>query len=186
VNVAVQRRMTIAEFLDWATGQLEGRYELVNGQVIAMSPERNRHNLVKQDVARALRAAVASAQADCTVFTDGATVVIDEHYAREPDASVQCGAVDLDSLVLDAPVIVVEVLSPSSERSDTGEKLSDYFSVASIQHYLIVNPFRRLVVHHERKHAGKIETTIVESGEIELSPPGLTVAVATLFESIPS
>ena len=46
---------------------------------------------------------------------------------------LQCGAIDLDSLVLDDPVIVVEVLSPSSERADTGEKLSDYFSVASIQ-----------------------------------------------------
>jgi Uma2 family endonuclease len=186
VNVAVQRRMTATEFLEWATGQSEGRYELVNGEVIAMSPERNRHNLVKLDVARALRSAVAKANADCTVFTDGATIVIDKHYAREPDAAVQCGAIDLDSLVLDDPVIVVEVLSPSSERADTGEKLSDYFSVASIQHYLIVNPFRRLVVHHQRKVVGKIETTIVEAGQIELTPPGLTIPLTALFESIPS
>jgi Uma2 family endonuclease len=186
MNVVVQRRMTVTEFLDWAAGQPNGRYELVDGLVIAMSPERNRHALVKLNVATALRSAATQAKLDCTVFPDGATVVIDKHTSREPDAAVQCGPVDLDSLVLDAPVIVVEVLSPSSERSDTGEKLSEYFSVASIRHYLIVNPFRRLVVHHQRKAAGNIETTIVESGEIELSPPGLTVAIAALFESISS
>jgi Uma2 family endonuclease len=178
--------MSVEEFLDWAGKQPNGRYELVDGQVFAMSPERNRHVLVKFSVAAALRLAAARAQVDCTVFTDGATVVIDKHCSREPDAAVQCGPIDLDSLVLDAPVIVVEVLSPSSERSDTGEKLSEYFSVASIRHYLIVNPFRRLVVHHQRKDADKIDTAIIAAGEINLSPPGLTVDVAAFFESIPS
>jgi Uma2 family endonuclease len=186
VNVAVQRKMTVTEFLDWAEKQPKGRYELVDGQVITMSPERNRHALVKLNVATALQAAVARAQVDCTVFPDGATVVIDRHASREPDAAVQCGPVDLDALVLDRPLIVVEVLSPSSERSDTGEKLSDYFLVDSIQHYLIVNPFRRLVIHHRRVGAGKVDTRIVESGEIGLTPPGLTVPIAAFFQSIPS
>jgi Uma2 family endonuclease len=50
-----------------------------------------------------------------TVFPDGATVVIDNNRAREPDAAVQADAAgNLDSVVLDAPVIVVEVTSPSS------------------------------------------------------------------------
>jgi len=186
VNVAVKRKMTVTEFLDWAEKQPKGRYELVDGEVIAMSPERNRHVVVKLNVATALQSAVAEAQLDCMVFTDGATVVIDKHYSREPDAAVQCGPVDLDSLVLDNPLIVVEVLSPSSERSDTGEKLSEYFSVASIQHYLIVNPFRRLVIHHRRMSDGKIETTIAETGEMVLSPPGLTIPIASFFRSIPS
>jgi Uma2 family endonuclease len=186
MSVVVQRRMTVTEFLAWAEKQPGGRYELVDGQVIAMSPERNRHALVKLNVATALQSAVARARIDCTVFPDGATVVIDEHNSREPDAAVQCGPVDLDSLVLDNPVIVVEVLSPSSERADTSEKLSDYLSVASIQHYLVVNPFPRLVLHHQHRPAGKIETPIVEGGEIELSPPGLTIAIAAFFESITS
>src|SRR5712692_10128382 len=121
MNVAVPRRMSVAEFLDWAERQPKGRYELVDGQVIAMSPERNRHVLVKRSVANALGSVVTRAQVDCTVFSDGATVVIDKHNSREPDAAVHCGPFDLDSLVLDTPIIVVEVLSPSSERSDTGE-----------------------------------------------------------------
>jgi Uma2 family endonuclease len=178
--------MTVAEFLEWAERQPKGRYELVDGQAIAMSPEPNRHVLVKLNAANALRSAVARAGVDCTVFTDGSAVLIDGYGSREPDAAVQCGPVDFDSLVLDVPVIVVEVLSPSSERSDTGEKLSEYFSVASIRHYLIVNPFRKLVIHHARLDGGKIETRIVDVGEIDLSPPGISVSVAEIFESIPS
>jgi Uma2 family endonuclease len=178
--------MSVAEFLDWAERQPKGRYELVDGQVIAMSPERNQHALLKFDVARVLRSAVAQAEVECTVFPDGPTVVIDEHTSREPDAAIQCDPFDPHSLVLDAPIVVVDVLSPSSARSDTGEKLSEYFSVASIRHYVIVNPFRKLVVHHARSDPGKIETRIIESGEVNLSPPGISVSVAEIFESIPS
>ncbi|MFZ1102065.1 MAG: Uma2 family endonuclease, partial [Hyphomicrobiaceae bacterium] len=129
--------MTVPEFLAWATAQPRGRYELVRGEVVAMAPERQRHLRVKGAVFRALGDAVIRARLAYTVFPDGATVVIDNEHSREPDAAVQSDAAgNPDSTVLDAPVIVVEVTSPSSERDDTGEKLVEYFSVPSIHHYL--------------------------------------------------
>ncbi|TMJ66323.1 MAG: Uma2 family endonuclease, partial [Alphaproteobacteria bacterium] len=85
-----KRRMTVQEFLAWAAAQPRGRYELVRGEVVAMAPERARHNLVKAAVFRALSDAVARAALPCTVFTDGMTVVIDNEHSREPDAAVQC------------------------------------------------------------------------------------------------
>jgi Uma2 family endonuclease len=175
-------RMKVDEFLAWADAQARGRYELVDGEIVAMSPERARHNLVKFAAARALRDAVLAAKLPCTVFTDGIAVVIDDRNTREPDASVQCGVdVDLDSMILEAPMIVVEVASPSSERVDTETKLVDYFSVASICHYLIILPEQRVVVHHRRDDGGKIETRIVRDGDIALTPPGMTVPVAALL-----
>jgi Uma2 family endonuclease len=175
-------RMKVDEFLAWADAQARGRYELVNGEIVAMSPERARHNLVKFAAARALRDAVLAAKLPCTVFTDGVAVVIDDRNTREPDASVQCGIdVDLDSMTLEAPMIVVEVASPSSERVDTETKLVDYFSVASICHYLIILPEQRVVVHHRRDEGGKIETRIVRDGDIALTPPGMTVPAALLL-----
>ena len=51
-------RMTVTEFLAWASAQPRGRYELVRGEVVAMAPERARHNLVKFAVVRALGDAV--------------------------------------------------------------------------------------------------------------------------------
>ena len=109
----------------------------------------------------------------CTVFTDGMTVVIDNDTSREPDAAVQCGvATDLDSMILEAPLIVVEVASPSSERDDTGDKLVEYFSVPSIRHYLIVKPVKNVVIHHARNETGDISTRIVTDGEISLDTAG--------------
>jgi Uma2 family endonuclease len=119
------------------------------------------------------------------VYTDGMTVVIDDEHAREPDAAVQCGvAFDPDTLILEAPIIVVEVTSPSSERNDLAEKLVEYFSVSSIQHYLIVNPIKKVVIHHARGRDGDIATRIASAGAINLTPPGIAVPVAELLPEL--
>jgi Uma2 family endonuclease len=179
-------RMTVAEFIAWATAQPRGRYELVRGEVVAMAPERLRHLVAKGAIFRALGDAVNRAGLACTVFPDGATVVIDNEHAREPDAAVQCGLTfDPNSTILDAPLIVVEVTSPSSERGDTDEKLVEYFSVPSIHHYLIVNPVKRVVIHHARgQDGGDISTRIASSGVIDLTPPGMKIPVAELLPEI--
>jgi Uma2 family endonuclease len=180
-----KQRMTVQEFLAWAAGQPRGRYELVRGEVVAMAPERALHNLVKLAVVRALGDAVARAGLPCMVFTDGMTVVIDNEHSREPDAAVQCNvSTDLDSMILEAPLIVVEVTSPSSERDDTGDKLVEYFSVPSIRHYLIVNPTKRVVVHHVRDEDGQIATRIMSNGQLDLAPPGMTVPVQELLPAV--
>lgn len=175
-------RMNVDEFLAWAAGQPGGRYELVDGEVVGMSPERALHNLVKLEVAVALREGVKRAGVACTVFTDGISVVIDDRNTREPDAAVQCGSeVDLNALSLTSPMIMVEVLSPSTEQVDTETKLVEYFSVASIRHYLIVAPKKRAVIHHQRNPAGNLDTRIAYDGEITFTPPGIAVPVAALL-----
>jgi Uma2 family endonuclease len=175
-------RMTVAEFLDWATAQPRGRYELVGGEVVARAPERALHNRAKAAVIRALEDAIKRAGLPCMVYTDGMTVVIDDEHAREPDAAVQCGiAFDPNTMILEAPLIVVEVTSPTSESSDAEDKLVEYFSVSSIQHYLIVNPTKKVVIHHARHEGGDIATRIARSGDIDLTPPGMTVPVRELL-----
>ena len=182
MSALTDRLLSSDEFIDWALRQQSGRYELVAGRVVAMAPERARHNLAKAQVWLALSRAVKDAGLPCTVFTDGMTVVIDKYHAREPGAAIQCShEISPDALTLHAPVVVVEVVSPSSERDDTGDKLVEYFSVASIRHYLIVNPEKRVVVHH-RGDNEDIRTRIVgEHGELQIDPPGFVVAVRDLL-----
>jgi Uma2 family endonuclease len=73
--------------------------------------------------------------------TDGATVRISKATAFEPDVMVRCGPrLPRGTPEISDPVIVVEVLSPSSAARDYGEKVEGYFSVPSIQHYLILSP----------------------------------------------
>jgi len=183
MNAPAKVRMKVPEFLEWAEAQPKGRYELVNGEVVAMAPERARHNLAKGAAYRALVDAVEDAGLPCSVFSDGMTVTIDEDNSREPDVSLQCGVdQDLDSVSLVSPMIVIEVISPSSKHSDTSEKLVEYFSIKSIQHYLIIDPEKKTVIHHRRNDDSEIRTHIFSDGELKLSPPGITIPVNKFFD----
>lgn len=182
MNIQSKHRLTFAEFLEWAEKQQRGRFELVDGEIVEMSPETLRHIQVKHRCAKALESAVQQAGVDCTVFADGATVKIDRDNSREPDATIQCGAYDPDSVAVDNPLVVVEVTSPSSVRSDAATKLVDYFKVSSIVHYLIVDPIRRSAVLHSRlPDEERISTRIFSVGMIDFSPPGISVAIEDLL-----
>jgi Uma2 family endonuclease len=179
--------LVVKDFLEWAKKQPTGRYELVRGEVIAMTPERARHSLTKHEVAQTLKEAVRKAGLSCTVFPDGMTIIVDEDTSYEPDAVVQCGGhVDLDSVTVDEPLIVVEVLSPSTEVLDVSGKLVDYFRVASIKHYLIIDTRRRSVIHHQSNDGGNITTRVLNGGQLVLSPPGIEVDVSGFFIVEPS
>jgi Uma2 family endonuclease len=182
-----RKPMTVDDFLAWAESWGDGeRYELFDGVPVRMSAERSRHALVKSDVDRELQRAVAAAGLRCTVWPDGMTVPIGDRTAFEPDAVVQCGPPpDLDAVRLDAPLIVVEVLSPATRGVDLGRKLPGYFSRPSLAHYLIVDPETRLVIRHSRREGGLIETAIhVEGAPVALDPPGLTIVPEAFFARI--
>jgi Uma2 family endonuclease len=169
--------MTADEFIAWAMGQPEGqRYELFAGKVVGMAPERSAHVLAKAHVWRRLQEAVERDGLACTVYPDGMAVVIDATTVHEPAALVRCGPVVApDTVKLTDPVIVAEVLSPSTRARDHGDKLIDYFRLPSVQHYLIVRPEDRAVIHHARNADGSILTRIVRDGDLVLDPPGMTV-----------
>ena len=87
----------------------------------------------------------------------------------------------IDAIEIDNPVIVVEVLSPSTAAIDHGRKLSGYFSLPSVEHYLILDPERRVVIHHKRGQGDAIETRVLTDGVVRLDPPGFEVAVEAMF-----
>ena len=79
------------------------------------------------------------------------------------------------------PVIVVEVLSPTTRQFDVSIKLVGYFRLPSVAHYLIADLSQPLILHHSRGPSGDILTRIVTEGTITLDPPGLEVAVADIY-----
>ena len=175
-------RMTADEFIAWAMQQPK-RYELVAGEVVAMSPERVSHNVSKGNVYVALRQAIQAQGVACRAYTDGLSVRIDETTVYEPDAFVRWGdPLDGDTVEISDPVIIVEVVSPSSQALDAGAKLDDYFRLPSVRHYLIVKSANRTVIHHGRTEDGRIETHIASSGPLALDPPGLVVEVEHFFD----
>ena len=155
--------------------------ERIDGVVVAMAPERVEHNDRKMRAWLALRRAVQDANAPCHVNGDGMTVEVgDSDY--EPDAILYCGErLPAGSITVPNPVVIVEVLFPSTSATDRAWKLREYFRVPSLRHYLIIWADREQVVHHRRDSTGAIETTALTRGEIRLDPPGIVIMVEEIY-----
>ena len=123
--------MTVEQFLAWLEDGPQGaRCELVAGEIVGMAPERAAHARLNARIWRALDDQVVAGGLPCEALPDGLTVKIDEHTAYEPDALVHCGErLADDALLVPEPLIVVEVLSPTTKAHDAGAKLAGYFDL---------------------------------------------------------
>lgn len=116
------------------------------------------------------------------MFGNGLGVRVDAGTIYEPDCLIRCGSpLDGAALEISDPVVVVEVVSPSSRLRDSVDKLAGYFRVASVRHYLIVSTDSRGVILHSRRDDGGIETAILSGGKPRLDPPGVSVEIASFF-----
>jgi Uma2 family endonuclease len=178
--VLAEKAMTVEEFLAFAA-EKSGKWELVDGQALAMAPGRVIHGDLKYRVARALDAALARAKIPCRFVLDSAAVKIDQLNSFQPDAMIYCGAPrPPDAFFVPNPSVVVESPSPGTARRDSYQKLAGYFKVKSVAHYLIVNADAPLIIHHQR-HGDDILTRIVREGTIKLDPPGMEVSVGEIY-----
>ncbi len=176
--------VTADEFLDWVSRLPGGeRYELEAGEVVPMSPERANHTRIKYRIWSALSAALDSAGlVNCEVFGDGLGVRIDDTTVYQPDCLIRCGVrLGGSELNVHDPILIVEVVSPTSQARDTSEKLEAYLGLQSVRHYLVVNSNRQGVIVHSRRNDGGIETQIVTSGTLHLDPPGRKVDIASFY-----
>jgi Uma2 family endonuclease len=185
-NIAIDSephlRMSREEYRRWAGQRPSGRFERIDGVVVAMAPERANHADRKALIWLALRQAVAAAGLPCHAYPDGMTVEVDDNDF-EPDAVLRCGPpLSGDAIAVPDPLVVVEVLSPGTRGDDLHRKLVAYFRVPSIQHYLVLWADRPQVLHHRRQADGEsIETRVMTGGTIVLDPPGITIAVEDLY-----
>ena len=178
--------MTADAFLAWSETIDGVRYELNGGHVFEVQSERRSHARAKGLAYRALSDAIETAGLDCEALPDGMSVRVDDWTVYEPDALVRCGpTAEEDPVVLHDPVVVVEVLSPSTRSLDVGAKYLGYLSLPSVEHYLIVDLQKRVVVHHRPEGKNTVRSAIHGAGvTLHLHPPGLTLAVDDLLPDV--
>ena len=128
--------MSLDEFLAWEEGQ-EARFEFVDGNVFLMSGGTDAHDAVRGNVFATLRSKLAGGA--CRARLD-LKLVCPNGRSRYPDVAVVCGPRDPKATRLTDPVVLVEVLSPSTRATDYMVKSTDYGSVVSVAVYLIVDP----------------------------------------------
>ena len=174
---------TLEEFRVWHERQPEV-YEFIDGVPRLMTPGSKAHTIIKGNVGRALGNALEGT--DCQVLVDGAQIE-GPGFSVVPDVVVACGPPDLSTPRVDDPDIIIEILSPSSEKDDIGRKQALYLGIASLRHYLVIHQDRRLVVHHERRDdlGGGVLTRIAPPDPIRLDPPGIALALDAIYAGLP-
>ena len=165
------------------------RHEYVNGEMFAMTGGTLRHNTIALNIASVLRGHLRSTQ--CRVFINDVRVRVDRaHSYYYPDLLVSCArgapAIDLNAVTVDDPVLVMEVLSASTEATDRREKLLAYRTLASLSEYVLVSQDEaRIEIHRRRGDIGweRIEYSGPET--VELTSIGLQIGMREIYEGVP-
>jgi len=183
MNVALQRPWTIEQFLKWASAQ-DGRYEFDGTQPVAMTGGNARHSRVTTNIHAALRSRLRGSPSsyygpDLGVQTIGSTV-------RYPDALITCTKFPgTDQLASDV-LVVFEVLSPSSGRTDRIEKVREYAAVPSIRRYVILETRSAGLLVLHRQHGDDAWTAVALTIDETLSLPeiGIEIPVTEFYEDV--
>jgi Uma2 family endonuclease len=182
MNVALPRSLSVDQYLAWAERQEQGKYELIDGVVVMQQAQTWGHAKIKSKIFGALERAIEARGLPFFAAPDGMTVRVADSTAFEPDALVApLPEPPAGSLEIPNPVIVVEVLSPSTVRIDATTKLRGYFEVSSVQHYLILDPEGCTITHHRRGASNVVETRVLSEGGIVLDPPGIEIRINDVF-----
>ncbi|MDP4024076.1 Uma2 family endonuclease [Methylobacterium sp. NEAU 140] len=160
--------LTIAAFDSFVAGQRDDRdWELVDGELVMMTNPTENHEQIAGNVGAPLKLAMDAA--GCRSYQGGMRVQrSDDGRGRDktkPDIVVRCGPRQNQTYVTD-PVVVVEVLSPSTMDHDRGGKLAFYKSLPTLRHIALIYQDQMRVEHYRRDEAGWTMEVLVAPGTL--------------------
>ena len=189
-----QPRLTPGEYLELERASdirhdyYNGRMYPTNGQMEDMAGGSPNHSAIKINLSGELRAAAKGTK--CRVFDSDLRVAVStDGLYTYPDITVVCGPLVFTDARKDTvlnPVLVVEVLSPSTESNDRGFKAAQYRSIATLQEYVLVSQTELRAEIYRRRAANEwclIDVVGLE-GTLELSSLGGKIAMAEIYDKV--
>lgn len=160
-----------------------GRWEYVSGQIRLMAGGTDDHNTVAANIVRALGNALVPK--NCRVYSADMKVHCGDGVNTFPDASAVCGArvyYQGRADVLTNPILIVEVLSPSTEKYDQGEKFEHYKTIPSLRDYLLVAQDQpRVMLYSHRNNHWDLQEAVGTENSVFLPSVEVTVALADVY-----
>jgi Uma2 family endonuclease len=131
--------ITVAEFLDWRPQHGGDRWELVDGAPRAMAPAAPRHGSIQGEMARLIGNHLAAERPECRVVIEPGIRprVRADHNVRVPDLAISCTRWDRDERLLPAPVVLVEIISPSNVAA-TRSNVWSYTTIPGVREILVL------------------------------------------------
>jgi Uma2 family endonuclease len=176
--------MTVAEFLGWeAPG---GRWELVDGEPIAMAPTSRTHGALQNQLGHLIASHFETSGMPCTVVTTPGIIPrvrADENF-RIPDLAITCTQYDAEEYDVADPVLIVEILSPSN-RAETWRNVWSYTTIPSLREILILSS---TAIHASLLRRGTDgnwppTATVIEDGDLILDSIGLAAPLAAIYRT---
>jgi Uma2 family endonuclease len=181
MNLALRKPMTLAEFLEWEERQ-PLRYEFDGIGPVAMTGGTYGHSTIQGNLATALGGRLRGKR--CRFHGSDLKFQVAEGHVRYPDGMVLCSPVDRTATVVYDPVVVFEVLSPSTARDDRIVKAREYQATPSVQRYVMLEQDGVSATVYARSgetwtHEILVADSILALPEIEVEFP-----LAELYEGI--
>jgi Uma2 family endonuclease len=177
-------RFTPTEYLEWEERQ-EFRHEFVEGEVYAMTGGTLNHSAIAGNFHNILKNHLRGS--GCKVFNSDAKVqILESNSYLYPDVSVTCDDRDrLATKFISYPCLIVEVLSPTTEAYDRGDKFALYRRSTTLQEYVLVSTNAMRVDLYQRNDRGRWEILSYATGDIiDLPSVNLSVPVIQFYEDI--
>jgi len=164
----------------------EGKHELINGEIVAMSGGSPRHSLIAQNIGWRLAAALGGGR--CLVFSSDLRVQVEStRLYTYPDVTVVCGTPQYsphDRHTVVNPTLIIEVLSPSTEAWDRGAKFAHYRRLPALQGVLLVSQDACRIEHFQRVADERWLLTEATEGTLELAALGVTLRVDEVYAGV--
>ena len=162
--------------------------EYLNGEILAMSGASNAHNLITLDIATELN--IQSRGQDWEVYMSKMRVRTGPKGAYfYPDVVVVCGEPQFEDNVFDTllnPILVIEVLSPSTEVYDKGEKFRHYQELMSLQEYILVSPDKVHVEQYRLLKTQWVQTEVRAPEDVlSLASIGCELPLRDIYRRVP-
>jgi Uma2 family endonuclease len=175
------KRMTLAEFLEWDDGT-DRRYELLDGIPVMMAPSLEAHG----ELALALGAEIrARLRPPCRVISKAGIIIADRadtYYVA--DLAVTCAPREPGRRMVVAPVLVVEVLSPSTGQVDRWRKVADYRTLPSVREILVVFSDERRVEIQRRTPDGWRVEDLIGKAELKVSCCDASIPLEGIYRDL--
>lgn len=178
MSSAAEKLMSLDEFLAWEREQPE-RYEFDGLVARLMTGGSLDHSTIASNLWTTLREKLRST--GCRPFRGDAKIIANQNV-RYPDLSVTCSPIAGSDDIVPDPVVVIEILSPSTERDDRGRKKFDYFATPSIRQYAIVEQDERRIDLYTRTETAWIDEVITGNAVLNLSAVGVAIPLDTIYE----
>ncbi len=179
--------LTVQDYLE-IERRSETKHEYVNGVVVAMVGAGANHGLIMLGAAGALRRQLRGR--GCYVYPSDLRVNIEAlNIYTYPDITVVCGVPQFGGQQPDTllnPTLLVEILSPSTERYDRAEKFARYRRIPSLREYVLIAQDMPMIEHYVRGDGGTWAWSAAERLEDTLALPtiGCTLALAEVYEQV--